>query len=185
MWPWDGGASQTTAVGIGNLLPTYAATDIVHPVDLLDHHALGYCYDDEPGCPCPEVDGPASEFHGEVRPDLPIPDDSPAGIVSHIDIVGTGNLADITVAVDITHTWRGDLQVTLIAPNGFPAELHRMTGGSAHNLRRSFSPGDTPDLANLVQGGVEVGGRWTLNVSDNAGRDLGRLNSWRLDLRAA
>ncbi len=185
MWPWDGGDSQTTAVGIGNLLPTYAATDIVRPVDVLDHHALGYCYDDEPGCPCPEVDQPPSEFRGEARPNLPIPDDSPAGIVSHIDIVGTGSLTDITVAVDITHTWRGDLQVTLIAPNGFPAELHRMTGGSAQNLRRSFSPDDTPDLANLVQGGVEVGGRWTLNVSDNAGQDVGRLNSWSLDLRAA
>ncbi len=119
------------------------------------------------------------------RPNLPIPDDSPAGIVSHIDIVGTGSLTDITVAVDITHTWRGDLQVTLVAPNGFPAELHRMTGGSAQDLRRSFSPDDTPDLANLVQGGVEVGGRWTLNVSDNAGQDVGRLNSWSLDLRAA
>lgn len=185
MWPWDAGAAETAIPGLANLLPTVAATDVVRVVDMIDHRELGYCYDDEPDCPCPEVDRQPPEFHGEARPNLPIPDDSPAGIVSHIDINGSGRLTDITVEVDITHTWRGDLQVTLIAPSGFPAELHRRTGGSAQNLRRSFNPGDTPDLANLVLSGVEVGGRWTLNVSDNEGRDVGRLNSWSLDLRAA
>ena len=30
------------------MLPRYAGTDIVRPVDVLDHHALGYRYDDDP-----------------------------------------------------------------------------------------------------------------------------------------
>lgn len=52
MWPWDNGASSTTIAAIAGLLPTFAATDVVTPADVLDHHALDYCYDDEPGCPC-------------------------------------------------------------------------------------------------------------------------------------
>lgn len=52
MWPWDGGASQTTWAVVANMLPTFAANDIVRPANVIDHHALEYCYDDEPGCPC-------------------------------------------------------------------------------------------------------------------------------------
>lgn len=58
MWPWDGGVSSTTWTSITGLLPTYPQTDIVRAVDVLDHHKLGYCYDDEPGCPCNFDDDP-------------------------------------------------------------------------------------------------------------------------------
>ena len=52
MWPWDGRASQTTVTGLAAFLPTFAATDQVRCRDVVDHHSLEYCYDDEPGCPC-------------------------------------------------------------------------------------------------------------------------------------
>lgn len=51
MWPWDAGASASTA-GVDDLLPSYPESDVVRPDDVLDHHALGYCYDGEEGCPC-------------------------------------------------------------------------------------------------------------------------------------
>lgn len=52
MWPWDEGDAETAMPGLANLLSTYAVTDVVRVVDMIDHRALGYCYDDEPDCPC-------------------------------------------------------------------------------------------------------------------------------------
>ena len=37
----------------------------------------------------------------------------------------------------------------------------------------------------MIDAGVVTGGRWVLNVSDNLFRDVGRLRSWVLALRAA
>lgn len=51
MWPWDGGDSSPNAT-VAPLVPNYARTDLVMPDDVLNHRALGYCYDDEPDCPC-------------------------------------------------------------------------------------------------------------------------------------
>ena len=52
MWPWDNGAAEPVDAALANLLPTVAGTDVVRVVDTIDHRALGYCYDDEPKCPC-------------------------------------------------------------------------------------------------------------------------------------
>jgi len=53
MWPWDGGVSQTTAAGVAALLPVRPQIDVVRVEEVIDHRELGYCYDDEPDCPCP------------------------------------------------------------------------------------------------------------------------------------
>lgn len=65
MWPWDGAASQPSTPSIQAMVPTYAATDKVTPADVIDHRALGYCYDDEADCPC--EDRPIVD----PRPDFP------------------------------------------------------------------------------------------------------------------
>jgi serine protease len=125
-----------------------------------------------------------STRHGAAQPNLAIPDNNPEGVVSHIDIPTSGPVEALTVGVDITHTYRGDLVVTLISPEGFPAELHRkFQGGGDDDLKRVYRAADTASLAHLVNAGIEGGGRWTLHVSDNLNRDVGTLNAWRLDLR--
>lgn len=132
----------------------------------------------EPG-PAP---APAGEVVRESAPALAIPDNRPEGVVSAIDIEPAGALGDIEVAVDIAHTWRGDLKVTLITPQGFTALLHRLEGGSAQNLSRRWGRADNPDLDALARGGIEIRGRWTLHVADQVRRDVGTLRSWRLRL---
>jgi len=77
------------------------------------------------------------------------------------------------------------LRVTLIAPGGFPAVLHNMSGGSAKNLKSTYTADTRPDLENLVRGNISVQGRWTLHVADNVQRDVGQLNFWRLELAAS
>ncbi|MGD2109769.1 MAG: proprotein convertase P-domain-containing protein, partial [Phycisphaerae bacterium] len=75
--------------------------------------------------------------------------------------------------------------VTLVTPEGFPAELHRPEWDPRDDLQRQYRPVDTTGLADLVGAGVEVEGRWTLHVSDNMWRDVGRLKTWSLFLRTA
>ncbi len=67
MWPWDGG--QTTPgdwpgnfPSVTPLIANLSAIDIVTPEDVLDHRALGYCYDDEQDCPCRETGKPPLIF---------------------------------------------------------------------------------------------------------------------------
>lgn len=130
--------------------------------------------------------GDEEQLTARVAPGLDIPDNQPQGIVSHLDISASGSVRNISVDVDITHTYRGDLSVILISPQGFSAELHRVfEGGALDDLKRAYRASNTPSLQNLVDGGVSKSGRWTLHVIDNLRRDVGRLNSWSIDLRDA
>ncbi|MBI9093090.1 MAG: proprotein convertase P-domain-containing protein [Desulfobacterium sp.] len=84
--------------------------------------------------------------------------------------------------MDITHTWQGDLSVTLETPGGVSASLHQLTGGSTDNLKATYSASDTDSLAALVDAGVPIQGIWTLRVSDHASADVGKLNAWEIVL---
>jgi subtilisin-like proprotein convertase family protein len=136
-----------------------------------------------PDLPAPGV---TNTFHGEQRPDLAIPDSRTAGVVSEIDCPIAGRLSEISLVVDITHTYRGDLRILLTSPGGFVAELKKVDRGDpANDVKETYTPATTADLARMVQAGIEAGGRWRLNVADHLSRDVGRLGSWKLDLRVA
>jgi subtilisin-like proprotein convertase family protein len=126
---------------------------------------------------------PSGDIVAEAAPGLAIPDRTPQGVVSHLDIDRDGRLTAIEVAVEIRHTWRGDLRVALVAPGGFVALLHDRTGGGAQDLARAYTAADTPDLDALVRGGIAVRGRWTLHIADLVARDVGTLTRWTLRLR--
>ena len=111
---------------------------------------------------------------------MAIPDNDPAGISDSIDIITTGNLSDVKVWVDITHTWVGDLLVKLATPAGSEIILHDRSGGSQDNLIKTYSEENLAALKTLL--GQSAPGTWTLRVIDLAGRDLGKLNRWGLKL---
>ncbi len=132
---------------------------------------------DEPAPPAPR------SFRAERRPDLPIPDRRPEGVVSRIDCPVSGPLKQIAVSVDVEHSYRGDLRVLLVSPDGFVAELHGVDRRDGRDdLAATFTPDNSEGLERLVRGGVESAGVWTLNVSDNLFRDTGTLRAWSLDL---
>ncbi|HSD89450.1 MAG TPA: proprotein convertase P-domain-containing protein, partial [Kofleriaceae bacterium] len=107
-----------------------------------------------------------------AMPAAAIPDNSPAGVSSTIEVTDTGTLGEVKVTTDITHTYRGDLKVTL--SHGTTSQvIFDRSGGSADDLKQSFTvTGLSGDLA----------GAWTLKVEDTAGQDVGTLNSWTLDV---
>ncbi|SDG55619.1 Zn-dependent amino-or carboxypeptidase, M28 family [Lentzea fradiae] len=84
--------------------------------------------------------------------------------------------ATATVPVRIIHTYIGDLQVSLVAPDGSAYVLHNRTGGSADNIDQTYTVDLSSETAN---------GTWKLRVNDNAASDTGRIDSWTLNLGGA
>jgi subtilisin-like proprotein convertase family protein len=105
---------------------------------------------------------------------IAIPDNQAAGISSAASIAGaTGTVATVSVDLNITHPYIGDLSVVL-EHNGVSRTIHNREGGSADNIVRTISvPGFT---------GADPNGTWTLRVSDTASADVGSLVSWRLNI---
>ncbi|WP_020524087.1 proprotein convertase P-domain-containing protein [Catelliglobosispora koreensis] len=98
-----------------------------------------------------------------------------ATVESSIVISGcTGNAGSgSTVEVHIVHTYIGDLLVQLVAPDGTLYTLHNRAGGSADNINQTYTVNLSSEAAN---------GTWKLRVNDNAGGDVGRIDSWTLNL---
>ena len=91
-----------------------------------------------------------------------------------ITVPDSSTATSVSVAIDISHTWIGDLKVDLMAPDGTAKTLHNRTGGSANDIDQTYAP----DFA-----GVPIAGAWTLRINDNyAAADDGTLDSWTLTI---
>jgi subtilisin-like proprotein convertase family protein/subtilisin family serine protease len=118
------------------------------------------------------------EIKVESLPGLKIPDNVPGGVTDTITISERKVIRDISVEVDITHTWIGDLHVELSKDGSAGVLLHGRAGREADNILHTYRPADLPDLAQFL--GKPANGEWRLKVSDNAYRDIGKLNRWAL-----
>ncbi|MDQ3870464.1 MAG: M36 family metallopeptidase, partial [Chloroflexota bacterium] len=136
---------------------------------------------------------------------LPIPDANAAGANSTINVPAGASIADLNVQIrDLRHSYVGDLKMTLKHPDGTTVTLMDRPGaGTFGSSADDFidlvlddeatnqidTIGTTgpitgswkPDQALAAFDGKPRAGTWTLNVSDNAGGDVGTLNSWGLD----
>lgn len=129
------------------------------------------------------VEQPAELIRGEAAPAAAIPDKKKAGISSKIHIGQTGHARTIAVAVDISHTWIGDLTVELTSPSGRTVRLHNRTGRNQQDLLVTYTSAEHAGLA--AQVGESIQGDWVLRVADRARRDIGKLNRWTIELGVA
>ncbi|MEU5116746.1 M4 family metallopeptidase [Streptomyces longwoodensis] len=109
----------------------------------------------------------------ENTADVSIPDNG-AAVTSSITVSGrTGNApSNLQVAVDIVHTWRGDLVVDLVAPDGTAYRLKSFSSSdSADNVQATYTVDASSEVAN---------GTWALRVQDQAAQDTGYVNAWSL-----
>ncbi|WP_436492366.1 S8 family peptidase [Actinokineospora sp. HUAS TT18] len=121
--------------------------------------------------PPPPPPGCAAVTNGN---DVQIPDLGTAN--SPITISGCTSTPSTaaTVAVNIVHTWRGDLVIDLVAPDGTAYRLKNSSGSdSADNVIATYTANLSSETAN---------GTWNLRVQDVARYDTGYINSWTLDL---
>ena len=116
--------------------------------------------------------------------------------VSGVGILGNLNIFD-EVVINITHTFTGDLDITLIAPDGVTSVLLSSdNGGNGDNYTdthfradasSTITSGSAPFTGNFLPegslssfNGVNADGDWILQVCDDAGDDDGTLDSWNI-----
>ncbi|GFH35615.1 peptidase M4 [Streptomyces pacificus] len=114
--------------------------------------------------------GPGKVF--ENTGDISIPD---LGTVSSpIAVTGiAGNApSNLAVDVDIRHTWRGDLVIDLLAPDGTAYRLKNSSGSdSADDVIERYTVDASSEVAN---------GTWNLRVQDIARYDTGYISNVKL-----
>ncbi|NJK99726.1 MAG: S8 family serine peptidase [Spirulinaceae cyanobacterium SM2_1_0] len=111
---------------------------------------------------------------------IAIPDNDPRGIASPIEITTAAPLRDLQVTVIVEHTFLGDLEIRLRAPNGETALLQNRSLGTQTHLTATYNLTTTPVLRRWL--GQTSAGRWHLWLVDCAPGDTGRLRQWTLDL---
>ncbi|MEU7753251.1 S8 family serine peptidase [Micromonospora sp. NPDC049101] len=116
---------------------------------------------------------PPTGCTGTNGTDVSIPD-AGAAVTSSITISGCGRNASSasTVAVNIVHTYRGDLVIDLLAPDGSAYRLkNSSTSDSADNVNATYTTNVSGEAAD---------GIWRLQVRDTYSADTGYINTWTL-----
>ena len=124
--------------------------------------------------------GPPISF--AESPNAGLPDHSKAQkVVGRIGVPHDVTVGSVAVAVDITHPFRGDLKIDLVAPSGVATTLY-------DGVREGINPeanlvGELPVSTELQ--GQRAKGVWQLRVGDYEQGDAGTLNSWTLTVTPA
>jgi len=118
--------------------------------------------------------------------------------ISTLNVTTHGTITDLNVLLNLNHTWDGDLFISLTGPTSTAVTLSNRRGGSGDNYSNTVF--DDEALVSIISGaapfagsfrpeqllsafdGLDAFGTWTLRVSDQAGADVGTLNSWGLNV---
>jgi subtilisin-like proprotein convertase family protein len=112
---------------------------------------------------------------------LPIPDMNKVTRSIQIN-AGESPLFGLSVKIDISHTYVGDLIIALIHPNGTRILLRNREGSTEDNINETYGEGGKPikDLEQIL--GQAASGEWKLEITDDGMSDVGTLNSYQLAL---
>lgn len=124
--------------------------------------------------------GERAMVSGVSTPALDIPDNTEDGITDTLILEGSDPEGSISVDLNITHTYIGDLLITLTSPAGTTLTLWDQEGSSGVNIIGNFPNDFDVDLS--VFNGENHNGEWALFISDNAAIDTGALQSWGINV---
>ena len=133
-----------------------------------------------------------------------IPDNDTTGITRTFNVTDNLTITDVNIGINISHTYRSDLDITLQHPDGTTIELTTDNGGGNDNLYVSFDDeGSTnitadnaahntagftniriPEQALSAFDGKSSSGTWTLTIKDDADQDTGAINDSQLIIEA-
>ena len=119
-----------------------------------------------------------------------------------ITIVDAGFVSDLNLHLDITHTWIGDLDISVTSPAGTTVLVfdEDQVNGNADDFTNTVfdDEGANPAISGTGAApytgswepenplsafdGESITGVWTLTILDNFNNDGGTLDSWSLDL---
>ncbi len=143
---------------------------------------------------------------------VPIPDQGAAGdpLVVTVDVPDCGTILDVNLGLNLTHTWMGDLNISVLSPAGTLVVLTDGTPDDSSNLGGLYTFDDeaattfdsaalaAPNSASLITPGSYRGdqmlaafdgqdkqGIWTITIDDTFTADTGTLNSLSLAIQNA
>ena len=127
---------------------------------------------------------------------LAIPDgvaaNSPGAVVSNtISVPDTGNISDVNIGLNVTHTWPNDLVVAINHPDATQVPVWNRACAGNDNFNVTMSDGSPAFtcVANMTgtfapssplspYNGRPANGTWTLLTADYYNADTGQINSW-------
>ena len=134
-------------------------------------------------------------------PAVVIPDNNVAGASATLNVPDNKPIVDLNVTINsLTHTYVGDLELRLIAPDATEIFLSNNRGGSGDNFTNTvfddaaavsittavaanapYSSSWRPEVPLSGLNGDNAQGTWTLKVTDTANLDTGTINVWSLN----
>lgn len=128
--------------------------------------------------------------------DVPVAISDNTTVTSQLVVAEALEIQDVDLSLDIDHTYDGDLDVFLISPNGTRIELFTDVGSSGDGFQATvlddeastdvasasapFTGRFRPEGTLSALDGQNTLGTWRLEITDDAGGDIGQLNSWSL-----
>lgn len=127
-----------------------------------------------------------------------IPDNGNSYTIRQLNVPITGEIADVKVAVNATHTWLSDLNIAVVSPAGTVVTLFNQgcsNNGVTDNLNAVFDEDgasavcSTTILGNVLPedvlssfNGQNPQGNWILGVVDLGAQDTGTMNSFSVTI---
>ncbi|MEY4592221.1 MAG: hypothetical protein RIR18_1116 [Pseudomonadota bacterium] len=115
-------------------------------------------------------------------PALVIPDNSTSGASDSINVTQAIDVERVEVTLNITHPFVGDLSVGLVSPSGTVSILLLRP---QQNALSAYGTGQNDihfTFDTVLDWGESSVGNWGVFIADWASGDVGRLNSWTLNL---
>jgi len=107
-----------------------------------------------------------------ANPNQTIPDNNTTGLTLPMNVSANAKMTKTTLYVNITHPFRGDLDISLQHPDGQIVQLWSPTFDPTPNLVGTFT------ITNFA--GRASNGQWRLRVKDLGPGDVGTIVQWKL-----
>ncbi len=104
---------------------------------------------------------------------LAIPDNNSTGVTSSLPITLNYPMSGCKLYLNITHPYRGDLEVTVIAPDGQEYRVQNPSNDPGDNIKGYY------ELDKFATG-LQASGTWQLRVRDLVQGDVGQIIQWNI-----
>lgn len=122
--------------------------------------------------------GLGSDVSQTSSPALAIPDNNTTGVTDELTLSGAISGSSISVDMNITHTYRGDMTLTLTSPAGTSVIVQTSSNDSAADIIGIYPTTLAPANSLSAFDNEDHNGVWSLKLVDSGAVDLGTLNSW-------
>jgi len=165
---WNGGGLQFIAG---------AQTTGFGQVDALAAVRLAASWEGTPKTVANTVELTATQAVGQT-----IPDNDKTGISSTIKVASDMVVERVDVSVNISHSFIGDLEISLTSPTGTTSYLMYRPSAGALSAYGSSQDDVHFTFDTVLDWGESASGDWTLKVTDLSQKDTGTFTDWTLDL---